>query len=991
MFFLKKLFLIIFITYSTENVWAQCNSWIQQDFDSFEYSTVCPFIIPNTTYQDTPQQSPSFGPSHSGSRHIYLNFQNGYTGPAFDRPYNVCTGQTYRISFYHRDAWGGQNNTTFNIYDANNVLLSSDVVPWNGSTWNNYVSPSITATTSTLRLEIVNNSSSLGNNDMVVDDMQLEMCGISEVKSYTFCGTSNSIDLFSLFSPSMPANGTWSGPSVLSNGNLGTLDPQSNVPGIYVYTLPNVGSCNQPTSQVTVDITGMIDLGPDTTICTGSSITLTADPGFDRYLWSTGATTQSIVVNQAGTYSVVGSFQSGNVINNGDFSAGNTGFSTDYTVGTGGTWGQLSNSSTYAVVTSPSSVHNNFQSCSDHTTGTGNMMVVNGAATPNTNVWCQTVNISPNTDYSFSAWITNALFEQNVAILQFYVNGVAIGNTFSTAVSGCTWQQYFDTWNSGNLTTADICIINQNTAGSGNDFAIDDIIFSPLCTSTDEITVSVESPAQVVSKQDPSCFNGTNGEIYVANVAAVEYSNDGGVTWQVDSFFVNQSPGVYSVCSRTALGCRTCQNITINNPSQMTITVSNDTTICENGTAILTASASVGNSFTYHWGHTSDTLPVQSVMPIANTTYNVYAENEFGCISPTETIDVTLNPPINGNITGLQTICAGETADITASAGGGMGAPYTFTWSTGEVGVSNVGHTITVAPIDSTDFTVTITDGCESTPLVITTRVNVGQIPVPEFIVTNPDQCEPAVFELVNTTDSTQTANLSWIVNGDQFFGNQLIIETDTLYAGDYGVFLTVTSFEGCVGVLDSIGALHVNPVPKADFTYSPTPVMMFNSQVLFNNISVNADSYQWYFEDGDITSTTVENPEVIFPEGIVEDYEVTLVAITEFGCTDTIQKIISVNSEVILYAPNTFTPDGDEHNQTFKVYMEGVDIYNFEMMIYNRWGQLVFESKDLSQGWDGTFNGGVVLTGTYIWKVQAKDLLNDSKYIYTGHVNLIK
>jgi gliding motility-associated-like protein len=986
---LKKSIVIVFLL-AVSNVNSQCNSWIQQDFDSFEYTTVCPYIIPGTTYQNSPQGT-GFGPSYTGTRHIYLNFQNGYLGPAFDRPYTVCIGQTYRISFYHRDAWGGQNNTTFNIYDANNVLVSSAIVPWTGSAWNNFVSPALTATTSTLRLEIVNNSSTIGNNDMVVDDMQIEMCGISETVSYTFCGTANSIDLFSLFSSNMPVNGTWSGPTTLSNGNSGTFNPLNNAPGVYEYQLPNSGFCNQPPSQVTVDVAGVIDLGADTTICAGSSITLTADPGFDAYLWSNGATTQSISVNQAGVYSVEGSFQSGNVITNGDFSAGNTGFNTDYTLGTGGPWGLLSNPNTYAISTSPSNVHNNFQPCGDHTTGTGNMMIVNGASTPNSNVWCQTVNVSPNTDYSFSCWISNALFDPNVAILQFYVNGGPIGNTFSTAVAGCTWNQYADTWNSGGLTSANICIINQNTSGGGNDFVIDDIVFSTLCTSSDSITVSVEVTTQSISSVDPFCFNGTDGEIHVDNAMAIDYSNDGGITWQSDSFFVNQSIGAYSVCSRTQLGCVLCQNVVINNPAQMTINVSNDEIICENGTAVMSAWTNGVNGITFHWDHTADTLGIQSVEPTVNTSYSVYAENEFGCTSSIETINVTLNPPISGNITSLQTICAGESVTITASASGGMGAPFTFTWSTTEVGVSNTNHTITVSPTDSIDFTVTITDGCESTPLVITTRINVGQIPQPQFVVINPYQCEPAVFEIVNATDPTQSETVSWIVDGNQYFGNSNVITTDTLYAGDYNVSLTVTSYEGCVGTLDSIEALNVNPIPVANFSYSPNPVMMFNPQVLFSNTSVNAIDYQWYFEDANILESNLENPNVNFPEGIVNDYNVTLIAISEYGCTDTIHQLVKVNPEVILYAPNTFTPDGDEFNQTFRVFMEGIDIYKFEMLIFNRWGETVYESMDINQGWDGTYNGKSVHEGTYVWRIVAKDFFNDSKYIYTGHVNLIK
>ena len=117
---------------------------------------------------------------------------------------------------------------------------------------------------------------------------------------------------------------------------------------------------------------------------------------------------------------------------------------------------------------------------------------------------------------------------------------------------------------------------------------------------------------------------------------------------------------------------------------------------------------------------------------------------------------------------------------------------------------------------------------------------------------------------------------------------------------------------------------------------------MMFNPQVLFSNTSVDAMDYQWYFEDANILESNLENPSVNFPEGIVSDYNVTLIAISEYGCADTIHQLVKVNPEVIFYAPNTFTPDGDEFNQTFRVFMEGIDIYKFEMLIFNRWGEIV-------------------------------------------------
>ena len=94
---------------------------------------------------------------------------------------------------------------------------------------------------------------------------------------------------------------------------------------------------------------------------------------------------------------------------------------------------------------------------------------------------------------------------------------------------------------------------------------------------------------------------------------------------------------------------------------------------------------------------------------------------------------------------------------------------------------------------------------------------------------------------------------------------------------------------------------------------------------------------------------------------------------------------------EVLIYAPNTFTPDGDEFNQGWRVFMEGVDVYDFELLIFNRWGETIWESHDMTVPWDGTYNGKIVPEGTYQWVIRASDLLNDNKYVYDGHINLLK
>ena len=94
---------------------------------------------------------------------------------------------------------------------------------------------------------------------------------------------------------------------------------------------------------------------------------------------------------------------------------------------------------------------------------------------------------------------------------------------------------------------------------------------------------------------------------------------------------------------------------------------------------------------------------------------------------------------------------------------------------------------------------------------------------------------------------------------------------------------------------------------------------------------------------------------------------------------------------DVIFYAPNTFTPDGDEHNQSWEIFVDGIDIYHFDLSIFNRWGEIIWESHDPKAKWDGTYNGQIVQSGMYVWKASAKDSVNDDKYEFSGYINVIK
>ena len=238
------------------------------------------------------------------------------------------------------------------------------------------------------------------------------------------------------------------------------------------------------TTKLNAQCSGSVDLGNDTAIafCTGAGLWLDL-PGWDTYLWSTGSTDPNEWISSPGDYWLTVTENTGNIVVNGDFEAGATGFTSGYAYST-----NLYPEGTYWVGVNPTTVHPDFVGA-DHTTGTGNFLVVNGSGTPGSAVWCQTVAVDPGTDYDFSAWVSTMVVG-SPALLQFEINGALIGPVFTAPATTLSWEQFSATWNSGTATTADICIINQNVSLSGNDFGIDDISLSTICEYTDSIFVN---------------------------------------------------------------------------------------------------------------------------------------------------------------------------------------------------------------------------------------------------------------------------------------------------------------------------------------------------------------------------------------------------------------------------------------------------------------------------------------------------------------------
>lgn len=506
----------------------------------------------------------------------------------------------------------------------------------------------------------------------------------------------------------------------------------------------------------------------------------------------------------------------------------------------------------------------------------------------------------------------------------------------------------------------------------------------------DTVVVTVSQLQISATKTDPLCNGSSDGTITITSAGANQYSFDNGTTWVATNTQGGFAAGTYTVWAKNALGCSKSTSITLTNPPVVTIAVSNDTTICQNGTATLSATATGGTTYSFHWNHDPSILPSVTVTPSVTAYYPVYAENQLGCLSALDSILVTVRAPISGVLSPDVYVCPGYPDSLMITPTGGIGAPYTFTWSSGEVQTGSDAK-IVKNPTQNSSYTVTIEDACESTPLVLTGNINVLPVPVPQIGIDLNPKCEPAEFTLYNQTTSSMSAIAHWeISNGDVFDGLDTI-HTSQMMNGNYDVQLIVTSPDGCIDSTTFLAYINVKKKPHADFVWSPDPVTMFNTNVTFIELSQNADSFEWTFPGGMPTQSNQPEQAVQYPDGQIATYYVTLVAQSNLGCTDTITKKVVVQPEVILYAPNCFTPDGDEFNQTWRVFIEGVDLYHFNLKVFDRWGEVVWETMDTEASWDGTYQGKIVPYGSYTWVIETKEKVTDKKFTWTGSISIIR
>ncbi len=492
-----------------------------------------------------------------------------------------------------------------------------------------------------------------------------------------------------------------------------------------------------------------VDAGPDKFVCApNGTVTLDGSISGDYlgFAWSptTGLSSPNTLnpiatVTGPVTYTLTGQAfdpNASNLVSNGDFEGGNSGFTSNYT------YNPLPiTPGTYVITTSPALVLNTFPPCDDHTygNGSGNMMLINGNAAAGTQAWCQTISVSPNTWYTMSAWAMCSPISP--PSLQFSVNGTAIGTPYPVSPGTCNWQQFGTAWFSGSATSAQLCILDQNNSGNGffgDDYALDDIYFAEACTSSDEVMVGI---ANVDAALPPDLVLPCNQVANGIDLDGSASSSGPNITyaWEGPSIIGGASTpiatvdaeGTYTLTVTFDLGNGTCtatESIDVlPDPNVVTAIAAQAGTItCTQQTVTLDATGtSTGNTISYFWEPPANVVFGQGTLnPEVNATgeYTLTVTNSVSGCAATATTFVDQDVALPTAAASAPNMLSCGTTSVTLSGNGSStGGNFSYLWAGPGIqsGETTLNNCVVNAPGTYT-LTVTNTDnGCTKTATTI--------------------------------------------------------------------------------------------------------------------------------------------------------------------------------------------------------------------------------------------------------------------------------
>ena len=499
------------------------------------------------------------------------------------------------------------------------------------------------------------------------------------------------------------------------------------------------------------------------------------------------------------------------------------------------------------------------------------------------------------------------------------------------------------------------------------------------CTTT--VSATLTQPATAVS----ATLAITNNLCFGGSIGAIDATVTGGVgpyqyIWsnQAQTEDINGLiAGIYQLTATDANGCPFTISGTVTQPNQITIPgtqISNVSCFGFSDGSVNINPTGGTPAFSFLWSNNQTTEDVNGL--IAGN-YNLIITDANNC-SNQFSFTITQPTLLVGSYSAIEPLCYGYSdGQLIGSATGGT-LPYSFSWNNGVPTAIN-------ANIPTGNYTLTITDanGCET--IVPAFLDQPEQIQV-SYVVSDTLGCDPLMVQFTNTSDE-QFSCLWNLDDGTVLAGCDIF----HLYEepGCYDVELTVTSALGCTNSIQYYDIVCVLPSPTAGISADPEYLDSSDPSTTISNTSSGAVSYVWNMGDGSEELTVFEPGLYTYPLYQLDEYTVSLLVTAENGCTDSTDITIFIDNDVIIYVPNAFTPDDDSYNQTFEPVIASI-IDQYQLLIYDRWGEIIFESFNKNVGWDGTYNGVRVQDGTYTWQITISTN-GTNKIVKYGHVSVIR
>ncbi len=522
------------------------------------------------------------------------------------------------------------------------------------------------------------------------------------------------------------------------------------------------------------------------------------------------------------------------------------------------------------------------------------------------------------------------------------------------------------------------------------------------CSVNETVTVNT-SPPPVFSlqKQDPTCFESADGAIQAVDISNVipplEHYLDGALlTGDVAN---NLDEGTYEWRIVDAVGCTATEQIEIIEPTPVTVQLPyGRDTLCINQLDSLVGQAQGGNGgpYTYEWSTESAEESDQDKLVYGEAgNYYFQAWDHKNCPSNKMNLLVYQHQPlaVSGSADPAL-ICSGETVEYNAVASGGNGT-YTFQWSSGQqmypetLGVLQTpmyGDTANPASMQ-----VIVFDGC-SPPDTAVIPVQFHPNPQPRL---KPQQgCEPLTVTLEDTSNTAQ--QWAWVLGDDKariqnFSGNGTVVPA--LDAAQYSVTLLATNSFGCETQVVVNDLFSAYPLPEAEIIWSPRRPDINSGQLQLRNTNNQyITDYQWMVVDRSAVLDSlmyIEKQPLFEVPKTATTLDVSLRVETAYGCLDSAFAEIRIREAHEIFVPNTFSPNKDGINEIFIPETFNIEPKGYQLQIFNRWGEQIFSTSDLYEGWDGSYRGELVKPGVYVWRITYTDH-NGKKQNLTGNVTLL-